>query len=443
MITTMKTKLGSLLTVVCLAVSGAFAESGPASKQLQIYPKNMARHHLGASLLIFDESTKTYTATEAAAAWLDDDVATGWPPLAGHHYYLLAMPEPQMIGNFCISARSPSGTVSLYAGDEPARPDAKSWAPLAKNLALDSINEKKLARPFNHPAKYLLIETNISDSGPWYSLYAYGDKPAISYQLQKRVQPVDMRSVLGPYVNPQVDFNLAALYSSGRVIYSNATEGFLSWQKAIDDNPESGMTITPSTDSGVVIRYDTARTIQRVSALVEPGARGKLDFFALKDAPFAGNETGSDYQKAALGGKQDAAKKSAPEQMLTQPVSVANMTPVVTMVFDGSSPRGALNFPPTQAAALVVRWTPDAASQPLMIREINSFSDLSPNEYEIALTPEAIGEYGIDRSKDGKAIADGKKAVLPPVGEQIADKAPFLPGPPVFPNIPPLGPISP
>src|SRR6187549_2525910 len=103
----MKTKLGSLITVVCLAGSSVFADPAPASKQLQGYSKNFARHHLGTSLQIFDESTKSYVATEAAAAWLDDDVTTGWPPLAGHHFYILSMPESQMLTNFCISARTP------------------------------------------------------------------------------------------------------------------------------------------------------------------------------------------------------------------------------------------------------------------------------------------------------------------------------------------------
>jgi hypothetical protein len=112
------------------------------------------------------------------------------------------------------------------------------------------------------------------------------------------------------------------------------------------------------------------------------------------------------------------------------------------MVFDGNSPRSALNFPPTEAGALLMRWTPDTAGQPLMIQELNTFSNLSPNEYEIALSPEAIGEYAVDRSKDGKSIADGKKAVLPPVGEEIPNKTPFLPGASNFPNTPPFTPLS-
>ena len=81
-------------------------------------PKNLARQHLGANILVYDATSQTYAPTEAAAAWLDDDIATGWPALTGKQDYLLALPEPALVNNFFISARSVTGTITLYAGDE-------------------------------------------------------------------------------------------------------------------------------------------------------------------------------------------------------------------------------------------------------------------------------------------------------------------------------------
>src|SRR5438132_13915133 len=87
------------------AAEPAKADSAPPAA-LQSFPKNLARQHLGANLLVYNPSTQNYVPTEAAAAWLDDDVATGWPAQSGHQYYLLTLPEPQLINNFCISMRS-------------------------------------------------------------------------------------------------------------------------------------------------------------------------------------------------------------------------------------------------------------------------------------------------------------------------------------------------
>src|SRR5688572_25785042 len=123
-----KTLLYSLVSAAT-AVAAVAADADTA--QLQSFPKNLARQHLGANLFQYSPTTQAYTPTQAAAAWLDDDISTGWAMLSGKQYYLIAFPEAELISNFSLSARPASGTVSLYAGDEPAPPGAKSWTVLA------------------------------------------------------------------------------------------------------------------------------------------------------------------------------------------------------------------------------------------------------------------------------------------------------------------------
>ena len=72
------TTIASLVTAVCSTLALA-AEGDPAAKQLQVFPKNFARQHLGANLFVFNPANQTFVPTEAAAAWLDDDISTGWP----------------------------------------------------------------------------------------------------------------------------------------------------------------------------------------------------------------------------------------------------------------------------------------------------------------------------------------------------------------------------
>jgi hypothetical protein len=175
----LKSSLTSLLTIACATIAGA-ADSEQGAKQLQIFPKNLARQHVGSNLFHFNAANQTYVPTEAAAAWLDDDATTGWPAMAGKQSYLLVLSEPEVLANFAISARPASGTISLYAGDEPKAPGSSSWKALAKNVPFESVNNKKLGKSFNHFAKYLLIETDIADPGPVYGLYVFGDKPAVT-----------------------------------------------------------------------------------------------------------------------------------------------------------------------------------------------------------------------------------------------------------------------
>jgi len=239
---------GLLMFSMALALHAADSGDADSSKALQIYPKNLARQNVGTNLFVFNPNNQNYVPTEAAAAWLDDDIATGWPPLPGKNDYLLSFSEPQLLTNFAISTKQgATGTVSIYAGDEPAPPAAKSWNLLAKDVSIDSINDKKMAKSFSRFAKYLLIETNLSDPSPWYSLFVYGDKPTLGYRLQKRSQSIDSHSVFGSFVNNQTMFNLSSLYAKSQVVYSNMDDSQVGLQKAIDDNPETSIVITPST----------------------------------------------------------------------------------------------------------------------------------------------------------------------------------------------------
>src|SRR5258707_542555 len=135
----------ALVTVIATACS-TLAFATPPEKSAAIpshgYLKNIARQHYSSTLSLFDASSQ-------------HDVATGWPALAGKQHYLLQFAEPQLVTNFELSTKTPSGTVSLYAGDRDAAPGDKAWTLIAKDVPVESINNQKLARPINKYAKYL------------------------------------------------------------------------------------------------------------------------------------------------------------------------------------------------------------------------------------------------------------------------------------------------
>lgn len=425
----MKTKsLASLLILSCsIAGLAAPLESDSPSRQLQIYPKNLARQHVGTNLFLFNAANQSYAPTEASAAWLDDDVTTGWPVMAGKQHYLVALSEPQLLTNFAISTRPVEGTVSLYASDEPAAPGAKGWALLAQDVPLESVNNKKLTKPFSRLAKYLLIETDIADPGPLFGLYVYGERSAVAYRLGKREQAIDTRSIFGPFVNNQTSFNTAALYSGGRITNASSPEGYLAWQKAIDENPESGVSIAPTTTtSGAVVKFDSHRSITRLALLTDESAKGRLDFFVVdQSARTAASES---EPAAEIVQVSNPAAAPAADEVPAEATTLAGLTPTVSIVLEGTSPRTSIDLPATEGSTLLVRWTPEDNSSSLTIRELNSFSDLSLNENELSLTPEAIAELGSDPSKDGKSFkGDGKDGKpLEPIKDLRA--GPYLPG---------------
>ncbi|HYR57299.1 MAG TPA: hypothetical protein VEO95_01670 [Chthoniobacteraceae bacterium] len=403
-----------LATLFSMAITSFAFAAEDDSKQLQAYPKNLARQHLGSNLFLFNPTNQTYVPTEAAAAWLDDDATTGWPIMAGKQNYLLVLSEPELLTSFSISARPATGTISLFAGDEPTAPGSPAWKTLAKDVPFESVNNKRIGKPLDHFAKYLLIQTDIADPGPLYGLYVFGDKPAVDYSLRKREQPIDAHAIFGQYVNNQTDFNLGGLYSGARVTQANPGAGYASWQRAIDDNPETAVTLAPSTnESSAVISFGQPRTISRISLLADTGAKGKLDFFAMKEP-------------AATPGPHAAAA----------PLSAA---PTVSIVLDGTNPRSSIDFPAVQASELAIRWSPVNPADHLNVREIAAFNGATLNDYEVGLSPAAIAERpsGSERSSsEGKDYKDAKKNPQPlALGP---NPSPYLPGALGFPPTPTL-----
>ena len=395
-------KTPALVTILATAISAvALAEpkGTSTSSHVQGFPKNIARQHSGTNLSLFDAKNNRYSSTEAAAAWLDDDIATGWPALAGKQHYLLQFADAQLVSNFELSAKSATGTVSLYTGDRDAAPGDKAWTLVAKDVPVESINNQKLPRAINKYAKYLLIETNISDPGSIYSVNVYGERAAASMAVVNRAQSVDVKPILGDFVNNQTAFNMAGIYAKGAVTYANTGGANATWQRAIDDDPETSVSIKPSTaESGMVVRLEGSHPLSRLSMLTNPKARGKVDIFLLSEAPKAG-----------------------------APVSLEGITPSVSLTFDGTSPRSSADFAETRATAMALRWTPESGEATFTLREVNVFADLNLSEYEVVGAPPAItqGPAPKDSDRDAepkeKSYADGKS--------QLDGKTPIALGP--------------
>jgi hypothetical protein len=305
-----------------------------------------------------------------------------------------------------------------------------------------TINEK-MGKPFGRFAKYLLIETNLTESGPWYSVYVYGERAATAYHLQERAQPVDPRTMFGPYTNPQTSISLSSLYAHCKVLAAGGDA--TAWANMVDDDPSTGAYVAATqTEAGLAIQYDHTYAVQRVSVLTDAGTKGKLEFYVVNTTTAPTGATTSTAEKsqyikvandmAAIGTAATTAA-AAPA-----PTDLTKQTPVATINFDGSSPRASVDFTPATGSMLVARWTPDTAGTPLNVREVNSFGDVALNDYELAPDPVSEGPTaGTETSgkEEIPANGDGKEALPPAVGEELPAKTAFIPGVPVFPpNIP-------
>ncbi len=409
------------LALICMAdcVISPLQAAGVVREGLENYPKNLARLHLGANLQRFDKATGMYKASEATSMWLDDDEATGWAPAAGKEHYLLMLSQPSLVKQIALSTTGSKGRVTVYAGDERATPDSSTWTPVLRDVAVEDLNEKTIKGAVNRYGKYLLIETNLEEAGPWWSLYVFGREAADEYEVAKRAVPVDASEVFGQRINESTVIDLTNIYSDADVVYMTGGGKKADWFAMVDESPETFWIVNNAENSDVAsfaIKLAQDTPIRRVSMTADAGP-GVMEFYLVN--------------ASADGSQPDFATLKLDE-----------MLPACTLGFDGVSDREAIDIPPVQGTYLVGRWKPTVNGESIKIRQIDAFGALDFNNYAVNQMPAPIAELQESRN-DKAAFNDGKtfKTLLDPIAEGPVD-SPTLTGlgaPPIFSSqVPPL-----
>lgn len=405
--------------VVALAMAMPSKLAGEVREGLENFPKNLARLHLGANLLRYDDSAGMYKPTEAAMTWLDDDEATGWTPAAGVEHYLLMLSQPSLIKHVALSATGSKGRITVYAGDERATPGASTWVPVLRDVAVEDINEKTINGTVNRYGKYLLLEVRLEEVGPWWSLYVFGREAADEFELAKRAMPVEASEVFGQRINQSTVIDLANIYSDADIVYMAGGGNKADWFAMVDESPETFWIVNNADNAGgaaFAVKLSAAEPIRRVSMTANAGP-GVMEFFLV--------------EASADGSQPDFAS-----------LKLDNLLPACTLGFDGVSDREAIDIPPVQGDYLVGRWKPTVNGESIKIRQIDAFGKPDFNNYAVNQTLAPIAELQ-DSGRDKVALNDGKtfKTLLDPIAEGPVD-SPRLNGlgaPPIFSSqVPPL-----
>src|SRR4030095_10359377 len=101
-----------------------------------------------------------------------------------------------------------------------------------------------------------------------------------------RENPIDTKAIFGPYTNNLTAIATSGLYAGGRVAFSTEDASYSAWQKAIDDNPESGVSLVSSGEqAALVLKFHDSQPVNRLSVLAGNTSKGKLEVFVVPDLP--------------------------------------------------------------------------------------------------------------------------------------------------------------
>lgn len=433
-----KGKLFTFFFLPLLTLGLAFAApsaSAAGDEALASYPKNLARLHLGASLYRYDPGSGTYQPADVASSWMDDDETTGQATKTGRQHYLLVLSQPFLVRNFTLSSDGSRGTVTVYAGDERATPESSTWTPVLSEVPISELNEQTPTGSLNRYGRYLLIETNLDQTGPLWSLYVFGREPATDFNLERRPMPVDSSSVFGQKVRQNTIIDVANIYSDARIVHMANGGAEADWHAMIDESPETFWIVNGAEDQATpafaVELADQTMPIRRISVMADAGP-GVMEFFLIGDP--ATNSADTTIPVATSSPRPDF-----------RSLDLDGMVPVCTLGFDGVSDREAIDIASAEGRYLLGRWRPTVGGENIKIRQLDVFGDPDFDNFQVVAAPAPIAE--MDNAADKVVYDPGKnyKTLLDPIAEGPAEIAQFSPtgAPPIFSSpVPPLLTVS-
>jgi hypothetical protein len=137
-----------------------------------------------------------------------------------------------------------------------------------------------------------------------------------------------------------------------------------------------------------VVNLATRQGINRVSILIDASAKGTVEVLSLP----------STSKSASLEGSETFA----------------------TISLNGTESRATAEFAAVQCAAVAIRWIPQQEGQPLTVRELNLFSDVTVSTHECAAPLATVAQGNVEDSTGN--VRGAESSVDPAVREEADSK---------------------
>jgi len=288
-----------VLLNVCLQPVGAAETELIRSLEMDqpgkaIYPKNLARQHLGTSLSVgynlpgSAPGGPANESDEVTLALLSDDATINCFVPVGRHAYIISMTSIQTVNRFSFLNNSAAGSVSIAVSNTLWPQDSPKWqqAQQPKEFAGPGVVSRDLGF---REAKYVKVDFDIRQSGHIASFGLFGSSTTDLYRMRKksRITPGAIPMFVPPAQSSRDSLNcdLAALYAKSRVAYVSSAAKQQDVNLMVDDMPDTGYAFEPGDANPTMIldlrrQYDLRRAVFQVA-----GPPGLLKLYLLDELP--------------------------------------------------------------------------------------------------------------------------------------------------------------
>lgn len=257
-----------------------------SEQQLERIPKNLARWHMGATLvLVKDEQFLRIQVPDVGyfdeSVLLSDNSALTYTIAQGQHDYIIDLGQFMKVSRFFFNNESAAGTMQIMSSMSLDPLESGKWVKLTQPVAFNQgvIPSTTFAEV---DTRYLLVRFNIVDPGRIGHFGATGplNITQADFQIGKGEETEETIKAQSPII----DYDFGSAYTGSRIIYASGgtLDAIFNLQ---DDDPTTSHEFPGDEESIVIIDLRKKTQMRTIAANFSPGQPGTLQLYLTNHLP--------------------------------------------------------------------------------------------------------------------------------------------------------------
>ncbi|HKK17362.1 MAG TPA: hypothetical protein VJ952_01665 [Opitutales bacterium] len=269
----------------------------PSPQELERIPKNLARWHMGATLiLVKDDQFQRIQVPDVGyfeeSIFLSDNSALTYTIDAGSHDYIIDLGQFMRISRFFLNNQSASGDFQLLKSDTLEEVDSNAWVPLTEKIDFESGEIPSVSFPIVE-TRFIMVRFDIEKSGTIGNFGATG--PLKITQAEFSLGKGESEEELIQAQSPIIDYDFGAAYTGTRIVYvSGGPTGEI--LNLLDEDPTTVYPFPANAECVIVLDMRKETQVRTFAAEYSTQSSGLVQVYFLDQLPsyFEEAETGTE-----------------------------------------------------------------------------------------------------------------------------------------------------
>ena len=359
---------------LAFAIHSTFAvdlviESNTGADEVTNPAKNLARMNCGATIDLIGPDGRAVVATNkksSASALLLDDDTLNYPLSEGVTTFIVSFPRTSTLDRFTFVNENASvvGEMTVAVSNYRLPANSRKWIEVTRGSSFTGKRLFDLSLA-GAEARYVKISFHVTKGGLIAGLGLYGEQSLRKFAARQRGAIRVTNTAATRRLEDMLNFNFANLYARARIVFiSSGPEEYAN--RMIDDDVITSFQFAPADPHPtVIVELAERERLHRVSAVYKM-EKGRLDVFLLQD-------------------------------LATSPGDLSEAKPIASVTDNEGGGKAALDFDPSGARYVALRWTPANAAAPhgFEVAEVSAFGEMPLSMLSTAELPDVYADNSI------------------------------------------------